>query len=258
MTLVEIILICIFLLFIFLLKGESPLNAAKDLQQQTSSTEDNINSETSTEPNVHQTYPKEILNSSENLNTTNSHKECSDIKRRLEENLNLPFYAEDNLCRYFDDNLKVNSCSQTVVEDDGETEDDFYSLHSDNNVLNINNASIDIPFQTYDNQSISASDYPSNDYVSASQTSCYHSISSSIGDSLSFPKNTKSFHSFKTYSLEADHGCSTETSEITPKIHDREFEMSSSFSGTLSHIIDPSDFWIQIENSHSSELRFPK
>lgn len=242
----------------FLSKDESSLNAAKDLQQRISSTEENINSENSTEQNVHQTYPKEILNSSENLNITNSLKECSDIKGSIEKNSNLPSYSEeDDLCRYFGENLKVNSCSSSVVEDDGETEDDFYSLHSDNNVLNMNNASIDTPFQIYDNQSISVSDYASNDYVSASQTSCYHSISSSIGDSLSFPKDPKSFHSFKTYSLEVDHGCSAETSEITLKIHDREFEISSSFSATLSHIIDPSDFWIQIENSHSSELRFP-
>ena len=186
-------------------------------------TVENVNSDETT-------YPKELSNSSENV------------------------YFKNFKDSAFNENFNANSCSQ----DDGGsiTEDDFYSLHSDNNILN--NVSTDTPFDMYDNQSVSASDYASNDYVSTSQNSCYRSISSSLGESLSFYKDSKSFHSYKTHSLETDERCSTEVSEVMPKIQDVEFEISSNFSASLSHIIDPSDFWIQIENSHGSELRFSK
>lgn len=166
--------------------------------------------------------------------------------RYSDENLSLPSHPERNInvLQFSERNLKY-SCNNEVYDGGSITEDDFYSLHSDNNIQYINNNALsNLPLNK---QRKTEPDCPS--IASVSQSSCYRSISST----LSFHKENENTIPFKTclqYSLDP--------SEEVRVIHPVEFEISTKFSAILSYIIDPSDFWLQIENSYSSKLRFPR
>lgn len=224
------------------------------------SVEESMSIDTCREQNVNsQKHPQENLelvrHSEENLNLlrdklSNFFHQRIDVARHPEESLNLQRYPDGNvdLSQYLE---KKHLCLDDE-DDESVTEDDYYSLHSDNNIHNTNNTTlIDFPLEVLHAKAVPANDCVSN--ISVSQSSCYRSISSNISESLPLYKENKNSVSCQTYP-KATYKCSLESCNVIPV----EFEISSKFSSTLSYIIDPSDFWIQTENSHGFKLRFPK
>lgn len=134
--------------------------------------------------------------------------------------------------------------------------DDFYSLNSDSFVKNTNSfTQSNSDLVNHQKEFISGNTISSN--ASVSQSSCYHSISSSINESLvnwNVPKENRD----RSDSKLSKNLCSSQLSNASLVIHPTELDISSQFPATLSYIIDPGNFWIQLENSHGYKLNFPK
>lgn len=200
------------------------------------------------------TFSKESINQQLYLEERANQEKCSEesIHQRYSENINLPSQPEGKVSLQ----LYANEDTKYSYHDEYSgsiTEDDFYSLHSDTQNTNsctlLNSSS-----RSCQSEFVSENDYQS--YVSVSESSCYRSISSSISESLTFNKGNinSQFNSHSTkpkieYSLEK---------QKPLLINPTDFEVSSKFSATLSYIIDPGNFWIQLESFHGPKLSFPK
>lgn len=161
---------------------------------------------------------------------------------------------------------KKNMLLDYPSEDGGSiTEDDFYSIHSEiiEHKTRISSILANSEIDRNNSEPVCEIKYESN--PSFSQSSCYRSLSSNISDSIAFYNEVKNYQSSESqpavvkdpYVVESQQK-SQDYQRTKLVIYPPVIKVPSNISATLSHVVDPGDFWIQLENSHGSNLNFPK
>lgn len=138
------------------------------------------------------------------------------------------------------------------------------TLHEECNIVNTDYGSSSWSNKNLKNverEILQSSHFQQESSQSLSQNSCYHSLSSNI----SAIKNVGYSSNFETFEHDKS-DCSVQNVICkTPEIQSRpiavvlpsSISVPSIISATLTHVINPHDFWMQLENSNGYSLTFP-